>query len=57
MNEIYKEYLSRMTKSNEGKQLFDEYKRIYGNYPPRYVDATDEEVWKEIREMIKDAKN
>ncbi|MBC1722259.1 hypothetical protein [Listeria seeligeri] len=57
MNGVYEEYLKRMTKSKEGKALFEEYKRIYGKYPPRYVDATEEEIWKEIRQMIEDTRN
>lgn len=49
-------YIKNMMSSEEGKQLFEEYKELFGRYPGIYLDATKEESLEFIKEEIKQKK-
>ncbi|WP_239256677.1 hypothetical protein [Listeria ilorinensis] len=49
---LYESYFKRMTSTKVGKQLFEDYKKKFGRYPPRYIDLSDEEATKEIQRKL-----
>ncbi|AAY53110.1 hypothetical protein NAA97_00460 [Listeria monocytogenes] len=51
----YKKWLDSMMATEDGKILFERYKKLYGHYPPFLLDATEKEQWDEIKRLIKDA--